>query len=107
METQEKFARRCDATGKGMNEGFCFGDGEKYFKEETDARAYALSIGYESLEEAYKSDAYYHTEWHDLIEEDEPYFDAEGNEFKTCLNCGEETKILEEFTFCTNCLTHL
>ena len=29
-----KFARKCDATGKGMNEGFCVLDGHKYFSEE-------------------------------------------------------------------------
>ena len=30
----EKFARRCDATGRGMNEGYVFGDGELCFSTE-------------------------------------------------------------------------
>lgn len=29
----KKFARRCDATGRGMNEGYVVGDGELYFSE--------------------------------------------------------------------------
>ena len=79
-QTPEKFARKCDATNEGMNEGFCFGDGEKYFKYKKDAKKYAKKIGYSSLKEAYRSDAYYHTEW--MIEEDEDYFDINGNQFK-------------------------
>jgi hypothetical protein len=61
--TKEIFFRTCDATGEGMNEGFCFGDGETYFKYEADALAYAKKIGYEDLDEAYEDGAYYWTEW--------------------------------------------
>ena len=46
-----------------MNEGFCFGDGEAYFKHENDAYDYALSLGYKGLQDAYDDDAYYYTEW--------------------------------------------
>ena len=60
-----KFARRCDATGQGMNKGYVFGDGEKYFKYKTDATKYALSLGYSSLDNAYDNGAYYYTEWTD------------------------------------------
>jgi len=31
-----KYARRCDATGRGMNEGYVVGDGELYFAEQDD-----------------------------------------------------------------------
>lgn len=76
---QEKFARVCSATGRGMNEGYCFGDGEAYFIEESDAYDYALSIGYKGLQDAYDDEAYYYTEWEEIDEE--CYYDAEGNEY--------------------------
>jgi hypothetical protein len=60
-----KYARQCSATLEGMNEGYCFGDGEYYAKHEADALKYAQSIGYKTLEEAYDDDAYYWTEWED------------------------------------------
>ena len=63
MEVTESFARICSATNEGMNEGFCFGDGDRYFKNEEDALKYAIEIGYESLEEAYDDEAYYFTDW--------------------------------------------
>ena len=79
MKNIEKFARRCDATGKGMNEGFCFNDGDKYFLHEEDAKNYALELGYSSLKKSYKAGVHYWTEWE--VQEDENYFDAEGNEY--------------------------
>lgn len=76
---QEKFARVCSATGRGMNEGYCFGDGEEYFINENDAYDYALSIGYKGLQDAFDDDAYYYTEWN--VEDDDVWYDAEGNEY--------------------------
>jgi hypothetical protein len=58
-----KWARQCSKTGEGMNEGYCFNDGEAYFIEEADALEYAKSIGYDNLDDAYEHDAYYYTEW--------------------------------------------
>lgn len=76
-----KYARRCDATGKGINEGFCFGDGEMYFANESDAETHAITIGYESLDEAYEDDAYYWTTWDESeIEEQGFYYTLEGEE---------------------------
>lgn len=76
-----KYARRCDATGKGINEGFCFGDGERYFANESDAKEHAITIGYESLDEAYEDDAYYWTTWDESeIEEQGFYYTLEGEE---------------------------
>ena len=37
----EKFARKDTKTGKGINEGFCFGDGEFYCLNQTDAERHA------------------------------------------------------------------
>lgn len=75
----EKYARKCSKTGKGINEGFCFNDGEKYFKEEYDAILYAKELGYNSLDEAYEDEGYY---WTDLeIEEGEVFYDEDGNKY--------------------------
>jgi hypothetical protein len=68
-----KFARKCDATGKGMNEGYCVLDGHKYFSEEKHLIEYLREWGKlirifcdkELLEEAYKNEVYYYTEWED------------------------------------------
>jgi hypothetical protein len=57
------YARKCDITGEGMDEGWVFGDGEQYAKYETDAIKIANSMGYASIEEAYNDDAGYWTEW--------------------------------------------
>ena len=77
----ERFARCCDATDKGMNEGFCFGDGEMYFANKSDAELYAIKIGYESLDEAYEDEAYYYTEWSQTdIEEQGYYYTEDGKE---------------------------
>lgn len=62
---------KCNATGKGMDSGFCFGDGIAYFISESDAEKYAKEIGYKSLKEAYDDGAYYWTEWYD----DEPQYE--------------------------------
>jgi hypothetical protein len=59
----QKFCRKCDATGEGMNEGFCFGEGVKYFKYKKDATKYAKSLGFKGLSSAYKNDEYYFTDW--------------------------------------------
>jgi len=55
--------RICDKTGEKFTEGFCFGDGERYFASEEHALEYAKEIGYESLDEAYNDDAYYFSIW--------------------------------------------
>jgi hypothetical protein len=80
MVIMEKFARRCDVTGRGMNEGYCFGDGEKYACDYESALLIAKEYGYKSLKEAYKDDAYYYTEWEE--DDDDCYYDAEGNEYE-------------------------
>lgn len=57
------WARKCNATGQGMNIGYCFGDGDRYFRLAKDAGQYAVKLGYENLMEAYADEAYYFTEW--------------------------------------------
>jgi hypothetical protein len=75
-----KFPRKCSATGEGMEEGYCFFDGEKYFKYAEDAYVFAIRQGYNNLDEAYNAGIYYWTDWQ--LEDDEPYYDAEGNMYE-------------------------
>lgn len=76
----EKFARRCDITGRGINEGYVFGEGERYAGDKEHALLIAKEYGYDSLEEAYEDEAYYYTEWEEL--DDDFYYDADGNEYE-------------------------
>lgn len=89
----EKFARKCDKTGKGMNQGFCVGDGEFYFSEEkfliewlrtqdfvTAEGKKANSFSDEDLKEwAYNDEVYYWTEWNVEDDEDDTHYDEAGN----------------------------
>jgi len=70
---KERFARKCDATGVGISEGFCFFDGSKYFKNESDALKYAIELGYASLPDAYNRGAYYWTQWETPYADEEHY----------------------------------
>jgi len=60
-----KFARQCSITSEGMNEGWCFGDGQEYAKYEEGAIQIANDWGYKTLQQAYDDDACYWTEWED------------------------------------------
>ena len=66
-----KWCRQCSKTGEGMDEGYCFGEGEAYFIEESDALEYAKSIGYKDLDDAYEQEAYVWTAWDDDFEYEE------------------------------------
>ena len=61
----KKFARQCDLTNELMNEGWVIGDGDMYIKYEADAINAAIEMGYKSIDDAYKEDAMYYTEWED------------------------------------------
>jgi len=88
------FARRCDITGEGMNEGYCFHDGCNYAKSEESALIVAKKYGYNTLEEAYKDGAYYYTEW-----------EKSDRQFIVCHKCKKVTDIEEPF--CEHCLDSL
>lgn len=95
----EKFARRCDITGRGMNEGWVWGDGTFYTStleitiaelrsdikdgayefDELGAEELLAMSDDELLFYAHDNDVLYFTEW-DEVDEDE-YYDAEGNEY--------------------------
>ncbi len=87
MKTETyKFARRCDVTGEGMNEGWVINGGDMYIKYEEDALAHAKEQGYDSIDAMYEaceedgeSDGFYWTEWEELDEDEwyeSPYEDG-------------------------------
>ena len=97
----KKFARKCDVTGRGMNEGWVQGEGAYYTstKENTIAElrsdikdgAYdfdelgaskLLKLSDDQLlQYAYDNDVLYYTEWEEL--DDDVYYDENGNEYET------------------------
>ena len=83
----DKYARKCDATGRGMNEGFVVGDGELYFSDEKHLIDWLRGRGGMEnlsdefiLNEAYEQEEYYYTEWEEI--DDDVYYDEDGNELK-------------------------
>jgi hypothetical protein len=67
-----KYARRCDITGEGINEGYIVHDGEMHIKYEKDLIALLRSWGVDEknelsdeyiLAESYQLGEYYWTEW--------------------------------------------
>jgi len=59
----EKFARIDSVTGEGINEGYCFNDGDFYCGSSLDALDKCEELGYLTMEEAYDDGIYYWTEW--------------------------------------------
>jgi hypothetical protein len=89
-EDLERYARRCDITGKGMNEGWCWGDGHFYSKtyEDTikelrkDYPEHGNLSDENLLEMKYEEGLLYWTDWYDEDLEEQGYFyDEEGKEF--------------------------
>lgn len=77
-----KYPRKCDITNKGMNKGFCIGDGQMYIKTRADMiRHIAKETDYKSLNEAFNDEYYYYTTWEELDEEG--YYTAEGKFIET------------------------
>ena len=67
-----KYARRCDITGEGMNEGYIVDEGMMHVKYEKDLIALIRSWGVDEnnelsddfiLSESYENEEYYWTEW--------------------------------------------
>lgn len=91
-DSKKKYARKCDATGRGIEEGYVFGDGEMYFSEEEYLVKHLRSRGGMDglsdefiLNEAYNLGEYYWTQWEDTDEEIESqgyYYDEDGNEYE-------------------------
>ena len=95
MTKQEEilYARQCDITGEGMNEGYCIEDGLMYIKYEKDMIKHLREVEKKGnleydkdvsegrltddwlIEDYYKADYYYWTEWE---EEDLQYKEVNG-----------------------------
>jgi len=73
-----RYARKCFITGKGMNSGWVFGDGDFYIKEESDV-VWLLERRGSNLRSAYYDGICYYTEWDEIDEEE--WFDVDGNQF--------------------------
>lgn len=74
IEGNVKFARKCDITGQGMNEGYCIGDGEMYIRDEKDFVKHLRDEGWDKdndlsdeflVNESYEIEYHYYTEWDD------------------------------------------
>ena len=70
--TREQYARKCDITGEGMNDGYVVGDGFMHIKYEKDLIALLRSWNVDEdnelsdeyiLAESYQLGEYYWTEW--------------------------------------------
>lgn len=63
-QTIIKYARKCDITNEGMNEGYCILDGMMYIKNDFDMLQHITDeTDYNDIEEAYEDDYYYYTDW--------------------------------------------
>lgn len=92
-----KYPRRCDATGRGIYQGYVVGDGELYFEEQSHLIAHLRTLNWEDcngkkstncvtddalLKFFYNEDYYCYTEW-TKFDIDDVYYDAEGNEYES------------------------
>jgi hypothetical protein len=96
MKTKDRilYARKCDITGEGMNEGYCIQDGLMYIKYEKDMIKHIREVEKEGnleydkdvsegrltddflLNDYYEADYYYWTEWE--CEDDLQYEEVNG-----------------------------
>ncbi len=76
----EKYARVNDFNGKGMNEGFCFKNGEHYCETEEQAKLYVESLNLnwdvELLTFDTKDEWFYWTDWYNT--ESDVFYDING-----------------------------
>jgi hypothetical protein len=84
QEELSYYARQCDITGEGMNEGWVIGGGFFYIKHEEDVIAYCKEKWNQTLAEAYEEselndggDSFYWTSWEDESEYQYRFVDGE------------------------------
>jgi len=81
MKISKEYARKCDITNEGMNEGYCIQDGVMYIKYEPDMIKHIREVEKENnpdydslvskgiltddylLNDYYEAGYYYYTEW--------------------------------------------
>jgi len=91
----ERYARKCDATGRGMNEGYVVGAGDLHFSEKQHLIEYLRGVEWEDSNDVsssemdtdadlmdyfYNEEFYYYTEWEEI--DDDVYYDEDGNEYE-------------------------
>ena len=91
----ERYARKCDATGRGMNEGYVVGAGDLHFSEKQHLLVYLRGVEWEDsngvsssdmktdddlMDYFYNEEFYYYTEWEEIDED--LYYDEDGNEYE-------------------------
>lgn len=52
-----------NVTGKLIQNGYCFGDGDFYCESEEDALKHAREQGFKDLEDSFNAENHYWTEW--------------------------------------------
>lgn len=90
-----RYARKCDATGRGMNDGFVVGAGDLHFSEKQHLIDYLRGVEWEDsngvsssdmktdadlMDYFYNEEFYYYTEWEETDED--VYYDEDGNEYE-------------------------
>ena len=97
MENEDKYARRCDITGLGMNEGYVIVDGDMYIASKEDLLIHLKGLDYEDADgkqvnglglsdddliEFYYNEEYcYWTEWEEV--DDDFCFTEDGELIET------------------------
>lgn len=97
MKTIIKYARKCDITGEGMNEGYCIQDGLMYIKYEKDMIKHLREMVFcfedeegniidvnsfsdsDLIEWAYNDKYHYWTDWFDTIDEEDEWYTEDGS----------------------------
>lgn len=84
----EKFARKCDATGEGMNSGYVVGAGDLHFSEKEHLVKWLKGVATEEkltfesdaamLDHYYEEELYYYTEWYNDDECQDEWYTASG-----------------------------
>ena len=100
-QTIIKYARKCDITSEGMNEGYCILDGMMYIKNDFDMLQHITDeTDYNDIEEAYEDDYYYYTDWFDTIEEEDEWYTEDGS---LMTDMGETCRNGKEWEKCDCC----
>ena len=83
---KEKFARKCNTTGRGINEGYVIRDGDIYLSEDALTMEFLqLETGFifttleEAIERAYDLGIIYYTEWNIEDEIEDGFFTEDGD----------------------------
>jgi hypothetical protein len=109
MSKVERFARKCDITNKGINEGYVIGDGDMYIGTKEDFLVHLKSLNYidcngvkqpqqdmsddDLMQYYFNDDYYYWTEWESIS--DDFYFTADGVEVEIDGHDSEEEVSIE------------